>query len=113
MGEVYRAKDTRLDRTVAVKIMTAGRAMTLERSQRFEREARAISSLQHPHICMLLDVGKELGEEYLVTEYLEGETLAARLQKGALDPRVHAGHRVRGRDRRRARSCAPAGSGSS
>jgi eukaryotic-like serine/threonine-protein kinase len=84
MGEVYRARDTRLDRTVAVKILTQGIADTPEVRQRFEREARAISSLNHAHICALYDVGHQDGIEYLVMEYLEGETLAARIEKGPL-----------------------------
>jgi len=84
MGEVYRARDTRLNRTVAVKILTQGIADTPEVRQRFEREARAISSLNHPHICALYDVGHQDGIEYLVMEFLEGETLAARIEKGAL-----------------------------
>src|SRR6202050_5138742 len=84
MGEVYRARDTRLDRTVAIKILTQGLADTPEVRQRFEREARAVSSLSHPHICVLYDVGHKDGIEYLVTEYLEGETLAARIAKGPL-----------------------------
>src|SRR5271156_6186932 len=84
MGEVYRARDTRLDRTVAIKILTQGVADTPEVRQRFEREARAVSSLSHPHICVLYDVGNQDGIEYLVMEYLEGETLAARIAKGSL-----------------------------
>jgi eukaryotic-like serine/threonine-protein kinase len=84
MGEVYRARDTRLDRTVAVKILTQGLADTPEIRQRFEREARAVSSLNHPHICALYDVGHQDGIEYLVMEYLEGETLAARIEKGPM-----------------------------
>jgi eukaryotic-like serine/threonine-protein kinase len=65
MGEVYRARDTRLDRTVAIKILTQGVADTPEVRQRFEREARAVSSLSHPHICVLYDVGNQDGIEYL------------------------------------------------
>src|SRR4029077_17942905 len=84
MGEVYRARDTRLDRTVAVKILTQGLEGTPEVRQRFDREARAISSLNHPHICTLYDVGHQDGIDYLVMEYVEGETLAARLAKGPL-----------------------------
>ena len=78
MGEVYRARDTRLDRVVAIKIIPAHSADHAELHERFEREARVISSLQHPHICMLFDVGHQDGTDYLVMEYLEGETLAAR-----------------------------------
>ena len=84
MGEVYRARDTRLDRTVAIKILLKGLAETPEVRQRFEREARAVSSLNHPHICALYDVGHQDGIEYLVMEYLEGETLATRIEKGPL-----------------------------
>ncbi len=84
MGEVYKARDTRLDRTVAIKVLPARLSESPELRQRFEREARAISSLQHPHICVLHDVGQQEGVDYLVMEYLEGETLAARLQNGPL-----------------------------
>src|SRR5207253_4235302 len=84
MGEVYRARDTRLDRTVAVKVLPAQLASNPERRARFEREARAISSLNHAHICVLHDVGHQDGIDFLVMEYLEGETLADRLKKGAL-----------------------------
>ena len=84
MGEVYRARDTRLDRTVAVKILSAHAIDQPDRKERFEREARAVSALSHPHICALHDVGTQDGVEYLVMEYLEGETLEARLAKGAL-----------------------------
>jgi|SRR5579859_2305961 len=84
MGEVYRARDTRLDRFVAVKILHSQLACTPELKMRFEREARTLSSLSHPHICSLYDVGKEGGVEFLVMELLEGETLSARLQRGPL-----------------------------
>jgi serine/threonine protein kinase len=84
MGEVYRARDTRLDRTVAVKVLREQLATQPELVERFEREARAISSLSHPHICALYDVGRHDGSHYLVMEFLEGETLAARLGRGAL-----------------------------
>jgi Tol biopolymer transport system component len=84
MGEVYRARDTRLERTVAIKVLPENFASHAEFRQRFEREARAVSSLNHPHICSLYDVGRQDGVEYLVMEYLEGETLAARLAKGPL-----------------------------
>ncbi|MGH9774971.1 MAG: protein kinase domain-containing protein [Candidatus Acidiferrales bacterium] len=84
MGEVYRARDTRLDRTVAIKVLPKHLADTPEARQRFEREARAVSSLNHPHICTLHDVGHEGGTDFLVMEYLEGETLAKRIVKGAL-----------------------------
>src|SRR4029453_13617596 len=84
MGEVYRARDTRLDRTVAIKVLPAPLAADTEFRQRFEREARAVSSLNHPHICTLFDIGSQDGIDFLVMEYLEGETLAARLARGAL-----------------------------
>ena len=84
MGEVYRARDTRLDRTVAIKILPAHLSGNPEAKQRFDREARAISSLNHPNICTLYDVGHQDGMDYLVMEFLEGETLGARLAKGPL-----------------------------
>ncbi|HEV2115577.1 MAG TPA: serine/threonine-protein kinase, partial [Terriglobales bacterium] len=84
MGEVYRARDTRLERTVAIKILPTHLAESPEARQRFDREARAISSLNHPNICTLYDVGHQDGSDFLVMEYLEGETLAERLQKGPL-----------------------------
>ncbi len=84
MGEVYRARDTRLARTVAVKVLPAHLSSSVELRQRFEREARTISQLSHANICALFDVGNENGVEYLVMEYLEGETLAERLARGAL-----------------------------
>src|SRR5262245_28153125 len=84
MGEVYKARDTRLDRAVAVKVLPEKMSSSPEVRQRFEREARTISQLSHPHICALYDVGREGDVEYLVMEYLEGETLSDRLGKGAL-----------------------------
>ncbi len=84
MGEVYRARDTRLDRAVAVKVLSERLAASGELRQRFEREARAVSQLQHPHICTLYDVGRQDETEYLVMELLEGETLEKRLERGAL-----------------------------
>ncbi len=84
MGEVYLAKDTQLDRTVAIKVLPEHLAGNVELRQRFEREARAVSSLNHPHICTLYDVGHEGDVHYLVMEHLEGETLVQRLRKGAL-----------------------------
>jgi Tol biopolymer transport system component/predicted Ser/Thr protein kinase len=84
MGEVYRARDTRLERTVAVKVLPAHLTTNEELRQRFEREAKTISQLSHAHICALYDVGREGDRDFLVMEYLEGETLAARLNKGAL-----------------------------
>jgi Tol biopolymer transport system component len=84
MGEVYKARDSRLERTVAVKVLPSAMTSSPEARQRFEREARTISQLSHPHICALHDVGSQDGVEYLVMEYLEGETLSDRLAKGAL-----------------------------
>ena len=84
MGEVYRARDTRLDRTVAIKVLPEHVASDPDLKQRFEREAKTISSLNHPHICTLYDIGSQDGIDFLVMEYLEGDTLAQRLEKGAL-----------------------------
>ena len=84
MGEVYRALDTRLERTVAIKVLVSHLSSSPELKQRMEREARAISSLNHPHICQLYDLGSQDGTDFLVMEFLEGETLAQRLRKGAL-----------------------------
>jgi hypothetical protein len=84
MGEVYRARDTRLDRIVAVKVLASHLSSSPELRQRMEREARAISSLNHPHICQLYDIGSQDGTDYMVMEFLEGETLAERLRKGAM-----------------------------
>ena len=84
MGEVYRAKDMRLDRTVAIKILPAQFTADTGARQRFEREAKVISGLNHPNVCVLFDVGNQDGVEYLVMEYVEGETLAKRLEKGPL-----------------------------
>ena len=86
MGEVYRALDTRLDRIVAVKILPSHLSEDPEAKERFDREARTISSLNHPNICTLHDVGHQDGVDYLVMECLEGETLASRLDRGALAP---------------------------
>ena len=87
MGEVYRARDTRLERTVAIKLLPSLNCADPIAKQRFELEARAISSLNHPNICAVYDVGEQNGTPYLVMEYLEGETLARHLQKGALPMR--------------------------
>ena len=84
MGEVYRARDTRLERTIAIKILPAQFSSDPVRKQRFEREAKAISNLNHPHICVLHDIGSQDGIDYLVMECVEGETLAKRLEKGPL-----------------------------
>jgi serine/threonine protein kinase len=82
MGEVYKARDTRLDRLVAIKILPEELATSPEFRDRFQREARAISQLSHPNICTLHDVGTQAGTAYLVMELLEGETLADRLARG-------------------------------
>src|ERR1700751_4937686 len=84
MGEVYRARDTRLERNVAIKILPAHLSGDPARKQRFEREAKAISGLNHPHICVLYDIGHQDGIDYLVMECVEGETLAERLGKGSM-----------------------------
>src|SRR5690349_15394557 len=84
MGEVYLARDTRLAREVAIKVLPPHLADTAEARARFEREARSISSLNHPHICTLHDVGRENGVDFLVLERIEGETLGARVRRGAL-----------------------------
>jgi Tol biopolymer transport system component len=84
MGEVYKARDSRLDRTVAIKILLADHTCDPLARDRFDREARAIAHLTHPHICTLHDIGHENGTDFLVMEYLEGETLAQRLERGAL-----------------------------
>ncbi|MBK5255780.1 MAG: serine/threonine protein kinase [Vicinamibacteria bacterium] len=84
MGEVYRARDTRLDRSVAVKVLPSHLTSDTDLRARFEREAKAVSSLNHPHICTLHDVGRHEGTDYLVMELVEGEALADRLKKGAL-----------------------------
>jgi eukaryotic-like serine/threonine-protein kinase len=84
MGEVYRARDTRLERTVAIKVLPLELSCDPLRKQRFEREAKTISTLNHPHICVLHDVGSQNGVDYLVMECVEGETLAKRLERGKL-----------------------------
>ena len=84
MGEVYKAKDTRLNRTVAIKVLPRLLSERADVRQRFEREARAIASLNHPNICALYDIGRHDGVDFLVMEYLEGETLSKRLKKGPL-----------------------------
>ncbi len=84
MGEVYRARDTRLNRTVAIKVLPHAVAADPPSRERFEREARAVAALTHPHICTLHDIGRLDGIDFLVMEYVEGETLAARLTKGPL-----------------------------
>src|SRR5262245_30708869 len=87
MGEVYKARDTRLDRTVALKVITSRLGVSSEFRQRFAREARAIAALNHPHICTLHDTGHHAGRDFLMLEYLEGETLAQRLKRGPLPKR--------------------------
>ncbi len=84
MGEVYKGRDTRLARTVAIKVLPEFLHVDPVARERFEREARAISALNHPHICTLHDIGQQDGVDFLVMEYVEGETLAARLAKGPL-----------------------------
>src|SRR5258706_10381868 len=86
MGEVYKARDTRLDRIVAIKVLPQHLSANADLRTRFEREARAVSSLNHPHICILHDVGHQDGVDYLVMEHLEGESLAARIVRGPLPP---------------------------
>jgi serine/threonine protein kinase len=82
MGEVYRARDSRLNRTIAVKVLAPNLSGNPEYRQRFEREARTVAALSHPHICPVYDIGAHDGLDYLVMEYLEGENLAARIAKG-------------------------------
>lgn len=84
MGEVYRARDTRLERTVAIKVLNSQLTASAELRARFEREAKIVSQLQHPHICVLHDVGSENGTEYLVMEFLDGEALAEKVKRGPL-----------------------------
>jgi eukaryotic-like serine/threonine-protein kinase len=84
MGEVYRARDTRLDRSVAVKVLSPEVTRDPAARQRFEREARSVAALSHPYICPLFDIGHHDGTGFLVMEYLDGETLAARLARGKL-----------------------------
>lgn len=94
MGEVYRAKDTRLGRDIAIKVLPSNVSSDEEKRQRFEREARTISSLNHPNICALYDVGNQDGVEYLVLEYVEGETLEKRLEKGPLPTKTVLRHAI-------------------
>src|SRR5262245_33829226 len=84
MGEIYKARDTRLDRTVAIKILSQKLSSSADARLRFEREARTIAGLNHPHICTLHDVGRHEGTDYIVMEFLEGQTLSERLKKSAL-----------------------------
>src|SRR5713101_8426380 len=84
MGEVYRARDSRLDREVAIKVLPSHLSQNPDLRARFEREAKAISGLQHPNICVLYDVGRQDGVDFLVMEYLQGEPLSARLERKPL-----------------------------
>src|SRR5271163_1171289 len=84
MGEVYRARDTRLDRTVAIKVLNSKLDISAELKARFDREAKVISQLQHPNICVLHDIGSENGTDFLVMEFLEGESLNEKLKRGPL-----------------------------
>jgi serine/threonine protein kinase len=84
MGEVYKARDSRLDRIVAIKILSPHLANDAQLRERFEREARTVARLNHPHICTLYDIGRQDGIDYLVMEYIEGETLAETLRRGRL-----------------------------
>jgi serine/threonine protein kinase len=84
MGEVYKARDSRLNRTVAIKVLSAEFASRADWKQRFEREAQIIASLNHPHICTLHDVGQQDGIHYLVMEYVDGQTLAQKLERGRM-----------------------------
>ena len=84
MGEVYKARDTRLERSVAVKVLPEHIAKREDLRGRFEREARAVASLNHPNICTLFDIGQQDGASYMVMELMEGETLAARIAKGPI-----------------------------
>ena len=99
MGEVYRGRDTRLGREVALKVLPEALTRDAERLARFDREARAVSSLNHPHICILHDIGHQDGIDYLVMEYIEGETLLSRLAKGPMP--LEQDTALRGRGRRR------------
>jgi len=94
MGEVYRARDTRLERTVALKILPNEFSCDPVRKRRFEQEAKTISSLNHPHICMLHDIGHQDGIDFLVMECVEGETLAKRLEKGGASFNVGQSQRL-------------------
>ena len=97
MGEVYKARDTRLDRTVAIKVLPEHLAADPDLKQRFEREAKTVAALSHPNICPVVDVGSQDVIDFLVMEYLEGETLAQRLEKGAspLEQALHIAIEIR------------------
>ena len=107
MGEVYRARDTRLNRVVAIKVLPHGVSDDPRRRERFDHEARTISSLNHPHICTLFDVGHQDGVDYLVMELLEGQTLSERLARGALP--LEQALQYADSNRERARRRAPEG----
>ena len=94
MGEVYKASDTRLNRVVALKVIGSGLAEVAGIRSRFAAEARAVAALNHPHICALYDTGHALGRDYLVFEYLDGETLAQRLRRGAIPPAEVLGYAI-------------------
>src|SRR5262245_10360367 len=94
MGEVYKARDTRLDRDVAVKVLPAGSVGDANAEARFDREARAIAALSHPNICSLFDVGHDAGHRFIVMELLEGETLHARLARGPFEPAALVDHAI-------------------
>ena len=96
MGEVYKGRDTRLDRVVAIKVLSANLASDPQFRERFDREARAISQLTHPHVCTLYDIGEQAGTAFLVMEFLEGETLADRLSRGTSEkPALHVDEALR------------------
>src|SRR6188474_2645748 len=96
MGEVYKARDTRLNRTVAIKVLPADLTADPDARQRLQREAKAVAALSHPHICSLFDIGHQDGCDFLVMEFLEGETLAQRLTRGKLplDEALQAGLQI-------------------
>ena len=96
MGEVYKARDTRLNRTVAIKVLPAAQTADPDARQRLDREAKAVAALSHPHICALFDIGHQDGTDFLVMEFLEGETLAQRLMRGKLpiDEALRAGFQI-------------------
>ncbi len=94
MGDVYRAKDTRLNRTVAIKVVRDGLSKDIHQRERFEREALAIARLSHPNICPVFDVGVDNGAHFLVMEYLQGESLAERLKRGAIPVRQALAHAI-------------------
>ena len=92
MGEVFRGRDTRLNRTVAIKVLHAQANADADERRRFLRESQAVAALQHPHICVLYDVGEQAGLDYLVLEFLDGETLAARSGRRMASGSCRPGH---------------------